>query len=124
MGEQFVAGSRRVTGNDESDVLDRREERVALELHRAVATKLLENPSAVLSVVPSNIERLRRVVRGAAAESWLDEWANLADQRRVGALIDVMLGTDRRSVDMRQTSPFLGVLTKDERVAAISRAAA
>lgn len=40
--------------------LSPREDRMALELHRAVAKKLLDDPAAVLGVVPENIARLRR----------------------------------------------------------------
>lgn len=122
LGEQVLVGSRRVVPVTSSATLERREERVALELHRAVAKKLLDDPAAVLAVVPPNIERLRGQVRGSIAHSWLDEWAELAELRSVGGLVDVMVGTDPRSTDMRQSSPFLGVLTQAERIAAIHRA--
>lgn len=98
------------------------EERVARELHRAAAKKLLDDPEAVLRVVPSNVDRLRRQVRGSSAESWLDEWSELGQTGSLGGLIDVMLGTDQRSINMRQTSPFLGVLTQSERISAIELA--
>jgi transcriptional regulator with XRE-family HTH domain len=119
-GEQFVIGSRRHTPNDQSAL--EREERVTLELHRAVAKKLVDDPEAVLRIVPANVDRLRRRVRGTSAESWLDEWAELAQLGSLGGLVDVMLGTDQRSIDMRQTSPFLGILTQSERVSAIEMA--
>jgi transcriptional regulator with XRE-family HTH domain len=121
LGEHLVIGSRRRTSHD-PEQLERREERVALELHRAVAKKLVGDPETVLRVVPRNIERLREQVRGDSAASWLDEWAELARNRSLGGLVDVMLGTDQRSIDMRQTSPFLGVLTQPERLAAIELA--
>lgn len=122
LGEHLVIGSRRRTSHNPEQLLERREERVALELHRAVARKLVGDPETVLRVVPGNIDRLRGQVRGHSAESWLDEWAELARNRSLGGLVDVMLGTDQRSIDMRQTSPFLGVLTQPERLAAIELA--
>jgi transcriptional regulator with XRE-family HTH domain len=122
LGEAILVGSRRVTTVAGGETLERREERVALELHRAVARKLVDDPQAVFKVMSENIERLRGQVRGESALSGLDEWAELGELRSVGGLIDVMLGTDRRSIDMRQSSPFLGVLTQTERLEAIGAA--
>jgi len=124
LGEQVLLGSRRLVGHSPDPVLERREERVALELHRAVAKKLVENPDAVLGVMPANIARLRDQVRGESAQSWLNEWSELAQLGSIGGLVDVMLGTDQRSINMRQTSPFLGVLSQSERLRAISAAKA
>lgn len=122
LGEQIVMGSRRRTPHNPQRMLERREERVSLELHRAVAKKMLDDPEAVLRVIPSNIDRLRQRIRGISAESCLDEWSELAQVRSLGGLVDMMLGTDQRSINMRQTSPFLGVLSQIERVGAIELA--
>jgi transcriptional regulator with XRE-family HTH domain len=122
LGEQIVIGSRRRTSHNSEQMLERREERVALELHRAVAKKLIGDPETVLRVIPGNIDRLRGQVRGDSADSWLDEWSELAQAGSLGGLVDVMLGTDQRSINMRQSSPFLGVLTQPERLAAIDLA--
>lgn len=123
LGESLVTGTRRVNTAPGEDLV-RREDRVTLELHRAVAVKLLQNPTAVLAVVPENLAKLRAGVRGEAARSWVDEWTELTQGFRIGALVDVMLGTDQRSRDMRQASPFLGVLDHTERIDAIRRASA
>jgi transcriptional regulator with XRE-family HTH domain len=122
LGEQVVVGSKRVIPFSTSQLMERREERVALELHRAVAKKLLDDPSSVLGVIPDNVARLRRLVQGESAQSLLDEWAELAELGSIGGLIDVMLGTDKRSIEMRQSSPFLGVLSQPERLRAIAQA--
>jgi transcriptional regulator with XRE-family HTH domain len=103
-------------------VLERREDRVTLELHRAVAAKLVWKSSDVMSVVDANLEQLRTRVRGTSALADIAEWERLANGKRIGALIDRMLGSDSRSISMRQTSPFMGVLSNDERLAAIARA--
>jgi len=75
----------------------------------------------VLSVVPGNIEKIRPRVHGSMATEWLDEWQRLS-RGSVGAIIDVLLGTDQHSIDMRQNSPFAGALTQQERLEAIGRA--
>lgn len=104
-------------------ILTRREDRVALELHRAVAAKLVMNPDDVLSVVPENIRSMRSRIQGNAAQAGLDRWEFLAQSRQIGPLIDQMLSTDAVSISLRQTSPFMGVVSDQERLAAIERAA-
>jgi transcriptional regulator with XRE-family HTH domain len=84
LGEEVLIGSRRVVPYSSGQLLERREERVALELHRAVAKKLLDDPQAVLAVIPQNVARLRGQVQGEGAHSWLDEWAELAQLGSVG----------------------------------------
>ena len=121
LGEDLVI-STRPRQRTASRSLSRREERVSLELHRAIAKKLIDDPEFVLGFVPANIDRMRRVVRGPVAHGWLDEWATLA-RGSVGGLIDSMLGTDQRAIDLRQNSPFAGALTQEERIEAIERAA-
>ncbi|MHC5797319.1 hypothetical protein ACVXZ4_14290 [Lacisediminihabitans sp. FW035] len=106
---------------EEPAPLDRREDRVAFELHRAVAKKLMDAPDAVRAAIPVGIERIRPNIRGPLAEGWLDEWLALSSGS-TGALVDVLIGTDEHSIEMRQNSPFLGVLTQDERLEAIARA--
>lgn len=99
----------------------RREERVAYELHCAVAKKLIDNPKYILSLVPDNIKKIRQNVRGPFVARWLDEWERLA-RGPIGNLIQVMLREDNEAIEMRQNSPFAGALTQAERLEAIARA--
>jgi hypothetical protein len=64
---------------------------------------------------------MRAQVRGSQAQGWLDEWANLVDGP-APRLVEVLLGEDEHSIDLRQVSPFAGVLTQAERTAAIKAA--
>jgi hypothetical protein len=54
----------------------------------------------------------------------LDEWVRLCNEFRPDLLISLMLGTDPNSINMRQISPFGGILTEMERRDAIGRATA
>jgi hypothetical protein len=99
----------------------RREERVQLELHRALLSKLISDFDGMRRLAHRNIAKSRRLVRGDQAQRWLDEWAALVDgppQR----LVEVFLGEDEHSIDLRQMSPFAGALSEEERLAAIRRA--
>ncbi len=100
---------------------DKRDERVAFELHRAVAKKLIDSPGAVKAAIPMGVDLNRPNARGQLVDAWLDEWLTLCTGP-LGALIDVLLGTDEHSIEMRQNSPFLNVLSHDERLQAIARA--
>lgn len=102
--------------------LERREDRVTLELHRAVAHKLIADPAPVLLRAAANIDTLRSRVRGNEAQLWVDEWESLIADRAIGAIVDISLGTDPWSINMRQTSPFAGILTEQERLAALEKA--
>lgn len=102
--------------------LERREDRVALEIHKAVAKKLIDDPVATLAVVPANLNRLTGRIQGEAMEQLLDFWQQLTSAQKIGPLIDAMLADSSLGRTMRQTSPFAGVLTEDERLAAIYRA--
>ncbi len=102
---------------------DRRDERVSFELHRAIAKKLIDAPGKTRAAIPAGVARIRSNVRGPLAEAWLDEWLTLSTGP-IGALVDVLVGTDEHSIEMRQNSPFLNVLSQDERLEAIARATA
>jgi hypothetical protein len=99
----------------------RREERVQLELHRALLGKLIRDHEGVRALAVGNLAKSRAVVRGDQAAGWLDEWQALLDGPPE-QLVDVLLGEDEHSVDLRQVSPFAGALSTEERLAAIARA--
>ncbi len=102
-------------------VQDRPEVKVQLELHRVLLGKLIADHGPMLDKACHNIERMRSLVRGPQAHDWLDEWSELITHPGP-SLIDVFLGEDEHSIDMRQVSPFAGALTQAERLAAIERA--
>lgn len=99
----------------------RPENRVQIELHRALLGKLMGDLGEVRELAHRNIERLRGRAHGTQAQGWLDEWSALVDGPPA-RLIDVFLGEDEHSIDLRQMSPFAGVLSDTERRAAIRRA--
>ena len=125
LGQELVLRSRPIDSGSTSPTprapFERREDRVTYELHRAVARHLLENRDEVMSRVPEQVERMRGRARGGA-NTLLDDWLDLVDAP-VGDIINVILGEDEHSKDMRQMSPFIGVLSEGERLQAIDRAA-
>ncbi len=100
---------------------NRREQRVQLALHRTLLGKLIDDHDVVRALAVRNVAKSRSVVRGDEAHSWLDEWEALLDGPP-GPLVDVLLGEDEHSIDLRQVSPFAGVLSERERLAATRNA--
>lgn len=103
--------------------IERREQRVSWELHRAVADRLRRDPAPVLGVARRNIDRMKGQRRDEYARGWVGEWERLVEGD-VDALIEGMLGTDERAIDLRQMTPFAGALTQGERLVAIHKAVA
>jgi hypothetical protein len=101
----------------------RREERVQLELHKAVVGHLLTDLEGVRAQARTNLDRGGSAVHGATGRAWLAQWRTLLDGDPA-EMLQVMLREDEYGIDMRQVSPFTGVLSDDERLTAISRAAA
>jgi hypothetical protein len=99
----------------------RREERVQVELHRALLGKLITDVDRMRKVAHRNLAKSRSVVRGEQARGWLDEWDALVDGPPE-RLVEVFLGEDEHSIDLRQVSPFAGALSDKERLTAIRRA--
>lgn len=101
--------------------LERREERVSYEMHRLVVEKLADNPVPVLAKAAENLKGMRLRPHGSQAGGWVQEW-----ERRIAGdlteLVEAMLRTDERSIDLRQMTPFAGVLSQEERLVAIRNA--
>lgn len=85
-------------------------DRRSLALHDAVAAKLEAHPE-LLDVARANVRRWLRANPAAA----LHEWAYLLDATPLPALIVLLRSSDERATRLRQSSPFAGVLTPQER---------
>ncbi len=95
----------------------------ALWLHRAVAGRLVADPKGVLSKARANLQRLRAVHPDGMAAMWLQHWQYTLDAG-TEAVLDVLTSTAPRAVELRQNSPFAGVLPDAERRAVLAAFAA
>jgi transcriptional regulator with XRE-family HTH domain len=89
-----------------------REERRSLELHRAIAARLTDDPEPVLAQARRSI-RLMASQTGARAPL-LREWA-LILRRPLDALVPVLTDPGAWARELRQVTPFAGVLSAAER---------
>jgi len=95
----------------------RREELRSLWLHRAVAGKVVADPDRAIATARRNIARMRQAEPRASA--WLDAWEGLLASGPE-AILDTLTSTSRRAVDLRQNTPFAGLLSERERLAILS----
>ena len=93
------------------------EERRSLAISAAVAEKLRVEPEAVIAKARSNIETMRSI--GVNEQPWVEMWEAVLGlgASHVGAMLT---STDPVARDLRQSSPFTGVLTEEERQQAVS----
>jgi transcriptional regulator with XRE-family HTH domain len=91
-----------------------REERRSLALHRAIAARLADDPAAVLAKARRNLAVMRRANDDGGAEPWFAEW-----ERRLGGsradLVEALVSPAQHARDLRQVTPFAGVLSDEER---------
>jgi excisionase family DNA binding protein len=104
----------RLLGAAHEGRLTRDQER-SLWLHRAVLVELVENPEDVLARVGGNLQRLRaqHLGRGMTAH-WMDQWQKVLDSG-VDAVADVLTSQGPAALELRQNSPFAGVISEEVR---------
>jgi len=95
-----------------------REDRRSLAYHESVAVALRKDPEAGLALARKNLERAMQVQPGAKYlwREW-EAWLALPLDELIGKLLDP--GVEAR--DMRQVSPFAGILNPRERVRVLKR---
>lgn len=94
----------------------RREERRSLWLHRAVAGRIAIDPEGTLALARANLARMR-AAHGSDIV-WLRHWAAILG-RGPEEVMRVLTGENPVSAELRQNSPFAGVLTDRQRSLAL-----
>lgn len=84
----------------------------SLWLHRAAAGRVARDPLGTLEYARRTIERL--LEGEPAGARWLRHWLDLID-RGPDAVMRAMTSIDPLARELRQNSPFLGLLPDDER---------
>lgn len=101
-----------------------RNERRSWLLHCAVARKLTTSSLAQWRpTLESNCARLAERVSGEPHISNVQRWAELASSGDLPGLHRALTGLRRDDIEMREMSPFAGVLTESERLSAVSETA-
>ena len=88
----------------------------SLWLHRAAAGHIVSDPVGTLARARTRVENLLAGEPDGAR--WLRQWLSLID-RGPEAVMRTMTSTDPLARELRQNSPFLGILSDDERRAVL-----
>lgn len=92
-----------------------REQERSLWLHRAVVGEVVKDPDQAMSRARANLQRRRDAHDGAVAQRYFDTWAETLDAG-VDAVIETMLSRSPLACELRQNSPFAGVLEMGDRL--------
>ena len=92
--------------------LGRPEQLLSLWLHHAVAGRLVRDPERVLERARRNLNLLSRL--HPAAQPYLEAWRNAIDDGP-DAVLALLTSPKPGAVELRQNSPFAGVLPEAER---------
>jgi transcriptional regulator with XRE-family HTH domain len=95
-----------------------REDRRSLLLHGAIAKQLRRDPETTLQIAGTNLDRMSE--QHPDASRLLDEWGTILG-RSVESIVETMLDPSLHARDLRQVTPFAGVLTAAERTAVYTR---
>jgi excisionase family DNA binding protein len=91
-----------------------RDQRRSLWLAYAVAGRIAADPHRAKKLARTNLERMRASSRGQARR-WLDEWEHLLNGP-IDDLLAMLVSPSPKGRELRQNSPFAGLLTEAERV--------
>jgi excisionase family DNA binding protein len=93
-----------------------RDQRRSLWVHRAVAGRVAADPVGTLALARRNIDRRLREQPASGSERWLRRWRQLLELGP-DPVMDALTSSSPASRELRQNSPFAGVLTEAERLA-------
>lgn len=91
----------------------------SIAFHRAIADKLRENP-ALISVAFDNIDRWTRLGYGRSGWPLYDKWKTLLNGP-FETLLEKLTEDSDSMQQLRQATPFAGILTNSERATIIEQ---
>jgi transcriptional regulator with XRE-family HTH domain len=91
------------------------EDRRSLAISTAVAEHLIAGPARVIAKAGANLSTMR--ASASHEHPWLDVWEALLSLGPA-VVADLLTSKEQFARDLRQSSPFAGVLTDDERARA------
>ena len=93
-----------------------REQERSLWLHRALLTPLLTDPDSVVTKARHNLTRWKDVHRSdGMTVSYFKQWERVLDDG-LDAVVEVVTSPTPEACELRQNSPFAGVLPDEIRV--------
>jgi excisionase family DNA binding protein len=119
-----TTGTHRRVRRGDVETLRQRTDRLTQDQQRslwlayAVAGVIVSDPEGATALARANIAKMRPQARGSATR-WFDEWDTLLDGP-IDVLLAVYTSRDLRGRELRQSSPFAGLLSDDARTRVLS----
>lgn len=89
----------------------------ALAYHRAVAERLRREPMVVINHARQNLDRWASAGAFDSGETEsLEEWQGILDSSNIDQLIEIITDLSDEGQRLRQSSPFVGTLSPQERL--------
>ncbi|SON61353.1 hypothetical protein MSIMFI_02858 [Mycobacterium simulans] len=114
-----VGAHRRVPSREVARLMGNRltrEEEKSLRLHQALLTQVLAEPDVVISKARDNLVRWTTMHRpDGMTVRYFEEWKRVLDGG-LDAIVDVVNSPSREARELRQNSPFAGVLPDETRL--------
>ncbi|RLP74103.1 DNA-binding protein [Mycetocola tolaasinivorans] len=100
------------------------DEQRSLWLHEVVLGQLILDPERVIRIARQNLHRWQGLHRSdGMSVHYLNQWEAILD-RGIDDVRRALVGIDRQSIELRQNSPFAGVLTEKQRAKVLRNFAA
>ncbi len=96
-----------------------RDERQSVWLHGAVASELVASPERTIRRAHKNLRRLRQVHPTGMSARRLEDWVAILD-RGPESILETLTSLRPAAVELRQNSPFAGVIPDARRRAILS----
>ena len=93
-------------------------ERISLNLHLLIKEKLLSEPDKVIAIGKNNLKKWKE--RYNEEPVWMTEWNDILEHG-VSSVLPVLEGIDEKSILLRSSSPFTGIISQKERIGIIKK---
>ena len=95
-------------------------DQIRLAQHKLIAKKLLQDPEAILALAQRNLQR--DIGHRLAPPTYLwSEWRVILEQDSIDRIVAIMTAKTQTAIELRQASPFSGVLSPEEIARTIQR---
>jgi len=81
----------------------------SLAIHRMIASRMLDDPDAVLGKALSNLMRWMENRNDPEVPAVMKEWESMLKNRSYGEIASFIVSDSEQADRMRQSSPFAGV---------------
>jgi excisionase family DNA binding protein len=108
-----------LTAGMESPRPPNRDQRQSRWLNAAVAGRVVSDPAGTLEHARRNLQHLRTAHPRGMTTRWLDRWSSILESGPE-AVLETLTSASPEAVELRQNSPFAGVLSDEERRAILT----